>query len=616
MQQPVRFAGSADVGPADDAIKPSNKPSVEPAADGPGPGSDRTGPRSSWWRLLRFLPELAAVLATVWVFRRVIRGGMLPGDIGDARWTIALHEHWYRVWSGQDGIRDLYYYFPLKNTLGTSDAFLVQGQIYSLARLLGFTVVNSWVIAGFTFFMVGALGIAVLAKQVLVSRWSQVAMVVLTVASYPVLVGFGHVQLFGLLSVSWLFVGLYDLISRRHIRRGVALLVLVPPVLGLSSWYALVLGGIVIGFLGLALLLVSSWKGTVRAVRQVAGDLWAVLRSPFGIGSAVVLVALWVALLWVYLPSRNLLPPPGWLDVHIYSPRWSDILNAKDGGGGIWAWLYARFPELGQSVPEQARGFTPVLLGSFAVASLAVFRSVLAAQRAPLDGAAAGSSVDAGAVTGRGRSTVGAAGLLAASLTVPAVIGLFLIDERGYSLFKFVWDVVPGMEAVRSPYRVTTILYGVAIFVVLRALELCWERSPRLRTVPWRRVAFAVAAGGLTVILFAEMQRVVNTQWTRADLMSAGLAAQIEPARQSCDAVIVLNENPDGPAWANPVDAVVFSTLSGLPTPQGYSRADPVGSPGPVGDTDGTALAEWMRAGGFQGRICAVSLEGVRVLPV
>ena len=31
---------------------------------------------------------------------------------------------------------------------------------------------------------------------------------------------------------------------------------------------------------------------------------------------------------------------------------------------------------------------------------------------------------------------------------------------------------------------------------------------------------------------------------------------------------------------------------------------------------DGTALAEWMRAGGFQGRICAVSLEGVRVLPV
>jgi len=163
MQQPVRVAGSADVGPADDAIKPSNKPSVEPAADGPGPGSDRTGPRSSWWRLLRFLPELAAVLATVWVFRRVIRGGMLPGDIGDARWTIALHEHWYRVWSGQDGIRDLYYYFPLKNTLGTSDAFLVQGQIYSLARLLGFTVVNSWVIAGFGFFLVGALGIAVLA---------------------------------------------------------------------------------------------------------------------------------------------------------------------------------------------------------------------------------------------------------------------------------------------------------------------------------------------------------------------------------------------------------------------------------------------------------------------
>lgn len=569
----------------------------------------------TWRRALRYLPELAALAATMWVFRGV-RGGLLPGNDGDARWTIALHEHWYRVWGGHEAIRDLHYYFPLGNTLGSSDAFLVQGQIYSLARVLGFSQVNSWLIAGMTFFLIGALGVAVLARRLLDSPWSQVAMVVLSVASYPVLVGLGHVQLFGLLSVSWLFVGLHDLAGRRHIRRAVALLVVVPPLLGLSSWYALVLGAIVIGVLGLALLLVSSWAGTAGMVRQVAGDLWRTLRSIPGAVLAVAFVVLWSAVLWVYLPSRGLLPAPGWTDVVAYSPRWSDIVNASDGGGGIWHGLYAAvLPDLGQSNYEQQRGFTPILLLAFAVVTLALFRSVVLGRRIPARAEFAGSHMAGSGMAGSGIGPssrgVGRAGLLAAAMTVVAVVALFLMDERGLGLYRILWDLVPGMEAVRAPFRVMTILYAVVFFVVLRACELAWQRSAWLRRVPWRRTAFAAGAGLLTLLLFVEMQRNVDTHWTRADLLSPALLAQIEPARQSCDAVIVLNEDPSEPGWKNPINAVVFATLSGLPTPQGYSRADPVDYPGPVGTGDGTALAQWMRGEGFDGRVCAVSSQGV-----
>ncbi|HET9648111.1 MAG TPA: hypothetical protein VFP34_07745, partial [Microlunatus sp.] len=402
------------------------------------PDADDARPVSAtpplWRRALRYLPDVAAVLATVWVFRGVLRGGLLPGNDGDARWTIALHEHWYRVWSGQEAIRDLHYYYPLANTLGTSDAFLVQGQIYSLGRLLGFDQINSWVVAGITFFLIGALGVAALARRLLDSRWSQVAMVVLSVASYPVLVGLGHVQLFGLLSVSWIFVGLHDVISRRHVRRGVALVVLVPPLLALSSWYALMLGSVVIGFLGLGLMLVSSWAGIVRMGRQVAGDLWRTLRSIPGAVLGVLFVVLWAGVLWVYLPSRGLLPKPGWTDVVAFSPRWSDIWNASDGGGGIWHGLYARLPDLAQSNYEQQRGFTPILLVAFVVVTLTIFRSVVLANRAPV---IAATTVDRPAdIASRG---VGRAGLLASSLTVAAVIGLFLIDERGLSLYGILW---------------------------------------------------------------------------------------------------------------------------------------------------------------------------------
>lgn len=583
-----------------------------PDADDARPASP-TG--SGWSRGLRYLPGLAALLATVWVFRGVLRGGLLPGNIGDARWTIALHEHWYRVWSGSDAIRDLHYYFPLANTLGSSDAFLVQGQLYSLARLLGFDQVNSWVIAGFTFFLIGALGVAVAARQFLDSVWSQTALVVLSVASYPVLVGLGHVQLFGLLSVSWMFVGLHDLISRRHVRRGVVLLVVVPPLLALSSWYALMLGAVVIGVLGLALLLVSSWAGIVRMVRQVAGDLWRIVRSVLGVILAVLFVVLWAGVLWVYLPSRGLLPKPGWTDVVAYSPRWSDIVNASDGGGGIWHGLYARLPDLAQSNYEQQRGFTPILFFAFAVVTLALFRSVVLARRAPVGRPGFAESSTGSEMGGAADRGAGRAGLLATALTVIAVIGLFLMDERGLSLYRILWNFVPGMEAVRAPFRVMTILYAIAFFVVLRAGELWWQRSAWLHRVSWRRTALAVGAGVLTLLLFVEMQRNVDTHWTRDELLDPALLAQIEPARQSCDAVILLNEAPNAPAWQNPIEAVVFATLAGLATPQGYSRADPVDYPGQVGSGDGTALAGWMREQGFDGRICTVSAQGVQVLP-
>src|SRR6478752_5887787 len=55
-------------------------------------------------RLLGALPAVAAVLSTLWVFRAAIFQGRLPGNIGDSRWTVALHEHWYRVWQGQEAI--------------------------------------------------------------------------------------------------------------------------------------------------------------------------------------------------------------------------------------------------------------------------------------------------------------------------------------------------------------------------------------------------------------------------------------------------------------------------------------------------------------------------------
>ena len=90
------------------------------------------------------------------MYRATLFDGRYPGDVGDARWTLALHEHWLRVWQGHEAIRDLHYYAPLSDVLGTSEAFLVQGHIHAVLRVLGVSIEHSWAAAQVLFFVLGA----------------------------------------------------------------------------------------------------------------------------------------------------------------------------------------------------------------------------------------------------------------------------------------------------------------------------------------------------------------------------------------------------------------------------------------------------------------------------
>jgi hypothetical protein len=76
--------------------------------------------------------------------------------------------------------------------------------------------------------------------------------------------------------------------------------------------------------------------------------------------------------------------------------------------------------------------------------------------------------------------------------------------------------------------------------------------------------------------------------------------------------MILVDEIPEDESFVNSVDAVILSTVSGVPTPQGYSSGDPIGHPGP--DADPAALAGWLHGQGFHGRLCTVSSQGVQVI--
>lgn len=535
-----------------------------------------------------------AVIAWAWVFRDVLFRGELLGNVGDARWTIAVHEHWFRVWQGLDSVRDLQYFFPLQRTLGTSDAFLVQGQLYSAARLLGFDFIDSWVSAQLLFYLVGAVGVAFVARRVLASVWSQLAATLLTCASYPMVVGVGHVQLIGFLAFSWVVVGVLDLFQGKT-RRGVALIAIVPPLLALSSWYAMVLGAMTVAFLAVFGASVAAPAACVARCRQICSEVWSTLRSVRGAAVVALFVLGWSAVLWVYLPSRNLLPAAEWFEVAIYSPRWSDLLNASEGGGGIWLPVYDRLFEPDSANYEQRRGFTPILFAALAAFGLLQIRRPQGETETTAD------------------RYPGRLALVATWLTVLAVALFFVVDERLLGVYRVVWETVPGFDSIRAPFRIQALSYALAIFVVLRSMELWWARAFTPQVARWRRVPAAALSASLIAVIMLEMLRPTTADWTRSEFLPPALLAQVPVVQERCDAVIAPPTNPGEPPWVAAVDAVIFSVASGVPTPQGYGRGVPLGYPGV--SAGGTALAAWMRAQGFDGRVCLVTPESVEYLP-
>jgi hypothetical protein len=594
-------------------------------------GADRTDLAR---RVRGLAPSVAALLTTLWMFRDTFLHDRLPGDIGDGRWTVSITEHWYRVWTGDEALRDLAFFYPKHDTLGASDPFFVQGQLYALARALGMGQLDAWFLCHLLTFAIGALGVAVLARRVLVTTTAQIAFAVLSCASYPLIIQMGHIQVIGFLWVAWLFVGIdaiHTATSARGVRCGLALVLIVPPLLATSSWYAFALGVTLIATIGLFEALVHEGSTIVRTIRLDARRVWDAVRSPVGAVVVVAAAVLWAFAAWVYLPALSLLPDPTWSEVPLFSPRWSDIVNAAWQGGGIWGPLYDDVFDGGGFNGEQALGFTPVLLVAFLVVGLGMLRR-LALRRDEPGEVEPGAVAERSAVRGRllgPRVPVGTRGLLACWLAVLATIFVFLVDERGLGLFHLVWGRVPGSEAVRAPYRGQILAYPLVTFVVLRAIERAVLRlgqptvvdpvEPSNASSPGgrrgRRGRQVVAAGlGVLLATFVavEMHRPSAWFWSPDDLLLPGLRAQVATVHDQCD-VMILTEHPaERPVWAFEIDAVILSMLSDVPTPQGYSRASPIGHPGFGADSD--SLVTWMRAEGYDGPICLVDYDGVRIV--
>jgi len=84
-------------------------------------------------------PSAVFLLAGAVFFRTFLRSGfdVVMGENVDARFDIFIREHFLQVLSGAAQLTSPPMFFPFKDTLGYSDAYLLDALIYVPARLLG-----------------------------------------------------------------------------------------------------------------------------------------------------------------------------------------------------------------------------------------------------------------------------------------------------------------------------------------------------------------------------------------------------------------------------------------------------------------------------------------------
>jgi hypothetical protein len=546
-------------------------------------------------------PFLAALVGPFVLYHDWLSSGTLPGDIGDARWTINLFEHWFRVFKLAEAPSDSGMFGPVANTLGMSDSFLFQGTIHSFFRIAGVGIVTSWMLSLIATVGIGAFGVALVARRLLSSPYSQTVLVMMASMSYPMFGQRGHPQVGAFLLMSWPLLGLLmwsDESSERVARRGFSLACVGFPVAALASWYGFALGAVQIGLILFARWILVPATARVQLVHYIQVSRSS-LRRRGGRAAVAGAVLLWAVFLGVHLPARSNVPAMSYSEVVAYSPRISDFVNASLHSG-LWSRQYQELfaPVNGERVLGLTFGLAVLFAFSLLYCVATLTRQPACRQE----------------LLGKHRS------LLAVGLAVFGFIALSTTGERG-GPWWLMWRFAPGFENLRVVSRGMVFLTMIAAYVVAGVLEQGFSVLRRASRASVIANSGRIVASALALTLLpVEGYRTDLQGWSRSALLPEYLRQQVNAIRNDdCEyAIVDPSEVYDSqPAWAHQIDGVIVGMLAGKPSLNGYTSAGPISYPYPMSGKREQLVDDvisWSRRAGVSGGICVVGPRGVNVV--
>ncbi len=475
------------------------------------------------------------------LLRVYITGQAMPGDLGDARFNLAVLEFFYRnlaalLHGRPTGFLNAPFFYPWPKVTNFSDTFWGDGETYALARALGageLASFRAWFVAGFvltyaaTFLSLRALGLR---------AWGAAAGAFLFTFPLPMTAQFGHAQLIYRLWVPPAFVAFDRLLTRASLRAGAACVLFAALQFAASVYLGLFLC-LLLASHTVAVLLVGRDRlalpspASVRALRPSARwETWMV----FIVGLIILAVVMvpYHAVQSLYGFGRS------WPEVATLLPRPGSFLLTNVSR--IW-------PDLSSDFPYPAVWEQQLFPGLSAIIPPIWFLiSPSARRRQPQ---------------------------AAALLVTILIFFLLTIDVRGHTIYRLIYPV-PGFSAIRAMCRVILVMM-LPPSVLLGLMIDDLTKAQELKTAEWqaagRACAFVLSAFLILECGFVSAITSAPAAWReRAEALAARLPKQLPSG-----AVLALStkrRSEDITLWTfGQIDAELAASALGIRTMDGYS---------------------------------------------
>lgn len=526
-----------------------------------------------------FLRE-SALVAVGWAvgavvfFRRSLFSGFdrIMGIRSDSRLIVFLHEHWWRVVTGEQAWRSAPFFFPQKGTLGYSDTFVLSTVWYVPLRALGADPFLAFQLTFIGSSLVGFFGTWFVLRRMLgAGRALSLALSLVTTFGSALFAQSLHPQL---LSVHWLplVVLLAWRAARSRDRTGVIAAVgagLLAGAIALSTfyvaWFALVAGAVFVVVSAGAFVVMEGRSSLVGVLRRHA-------RAGVAAGGGFLLMMIPFAFVYGQAAGQG---GQRSLDFALAFTRPPTGLFDVGRSNVVWGWA---MPEnkAGLFGQEFLVGFAPVFFVLALVACVVILRR-------PTDAPARRAC---------------AIGTVAAFLVLVALP----LDLGRLSPWRLAWVAIPGARAIRVPVRAWVVAVGIGGAVIAAGLGGVVRRA---RAAAHPRAARAILLAVLALLVVEQVSR--DSRWDVRRSTEQGQVGSVPAPPRDCDAFFLLP-----PSWSQdpaqlPVDAMMVAMATGLPTVNGYSGMAPKGYDlDPASPDYATQVVAWLDRSGAAGlTICS-----------
>ncbi len=505
--------------------------------------------------------------------------GYLIGEGYDSRLMISQHEHWYRLFFKNGKFRDTLIFYPRQDALGYTDAFLVPSVFYVPLRFFNFGILQAWTIATFLTLFIGFLGWAYLINFLIKNPILKISLF-LSITLYPAWVAEFEVfpNAAGYTLLSWLILLLIKIFKdfeKINLQIYLNLLVFLTVVALLTSWYP-ALFFILLTIVTVTIFSLTDINSTKIALRKF-------FKTKLGFISTTLLtlniaaISLWLA---IYLP--NFKETGGfrpWFVTIDSSASFADLLNIQRLNNGLTYLILNRRTQF--EIDAERLGF-PLFLIIFTLILLVVLLFNFRAWKK--------TYYDLNKIYRVYTKLILLPGLIL------GLIFLKLTDD--FSIFKIMWQFIPGFNSIRYPYRYFFVLGFLLWIFIYMTMDIYLKNLDQ----PIKKTLIYI----ILIVGALDNLKPYYSFWKPDDYVPASIYKHADFITNNCDYFIL--DRPGG-WWDDSTNAISMSSITGIPTANGQSSGYPSGYPTKplFYEGDITDTLEWAQFGISSKKGCFVS---------